>query len=59
MGGGLEDSIAGGDDADNNQEAEIQDRKLVCMVRAERGVDGAVWAPSPHEGHTVLEKSSS
>lgn len=35
VGGGLEDSIAGGDDPDNNQDNEIidiQDRKLVCMV---------------------------
>lgn len=33
VGGGLDDSIVGGDETDNNQEAEVQDRKLVCMVR--------------------------
>lgn len=33
VGGGLEDSVVGGDETDNNQDAEIQDRKLVCMVR--------------------------
>lgn len=33
VGGGLEDNMAGGDEADNNQDMEIQDRKLVCMVR--------------------------
>lgn len=33
VGGGLEDNIAGGDETDNNQDAEIQERKLVCMVR--------------------------
>lgn len=33
VGGGLEDSMAGGDEADNNQDPEVQDRKLVCMVR--------------------------
>lgn len=33
VGGGLEDNMAGGDETDNNQDAEIQDRKLVCMVR--------------------------
>lgn len=32
VGGGLDDSIVGGDETDNNQDAEIQDRKLVCMV---------------------------
>lgn len=35
VGGGLEDNMAGGDDSDNNQDAEIHDRKLVCMVRRE------------------------
>lgn len=35
VGGGLEDNMAGGDDSDNNQDAEIHDRKLVCMVRQE------------------------
>lgn len=41
MGGGLEDNIAGGDEVDNNQDTEIQDRKLVCMVRRnnQQGVD--------------------
>lgn len=33
VGGGLEDNMAGGDETDNNQDTEIQDRKLVCMVR--------------------------
>ncbi|XP_045888935.1 kinesin-like protein KIF13B isoform X2 [Micropterus dolomieu] len=33
VGGGLEDSMAGGDDADNNQDPEVQDRKLVCMIK--------------------------
>lgn len=33
VGGGLEDSMAGGDELDNNQDTEVQDRKLVCMVR--------------------------
>lgn len=32
VGGGLEDNMAGGDESDNNQDNEIQDRKLVCMV---------------------------
>ncbi|XP_038558095.1 kinesin-like protein KIF13B isoform X2 [Micropterus salmoides] len=33
VGGGLEDSMAGGDEADNNQDPEVQDRKLVCMIK--------------------------
>ncbi|XP_056269627.1 kinesin-like protein KIF13B isoform X3 [Pseudoliparis swirei] len=33
VGGGLEDSMAGGDEADNNQDTEMQDRKLVCMIK--------------------------
>lgn len=33
VGGGLEDNMAGGDEPDNNQDSEVQDRKLVCMVR--------------------------
>ncbi|XP_030018631.1 kinesin-like protein KIF13B isoform X7 [Sphaeramia orbicularis] len=36
IGGGLEDSMAGGDESDNNQDneiTEIQDRKLVCMIK--------------------------
>lgn len=33
VGGGLEDNMAGGDEPDNNQDMEVQDRKLVCMVR--------------------------
>ncbi|KAJ0056298.1 hypothetical protein NL108_004575 [Boleophthalmus pectinirostris] len=36
VGGGLEDSVAGGDDPDNvqdNETIEIQDRKLVCMIK--------------------------
>ncbi|XP_053194537.1 kinesin-like protein KIF13B isoform X1 [Scomber japonicus] len=32
VGGGLEDNMAGGDEPDNNQD-EIQDRKLVCMIK--------------------------
>uniref|UniRef100_A0A4W6G5E4 Kinesin family member 13B n=1 Tax=Lates calcarifer TaxID=8187 RepID=A0A4W6G5E4_LATCA len=33
VGGGLEDNMAGGDEPDNNQDTEIQDRKLVCMIK--------------------------
>uniref|UniRef100_A0A671Y6N4 Kinesin family member 13B n=1 Tax=Sparus aurata TaxID=8175 RepID=A0A671Y6N4_SPAAU len=33
VGGGLEDNMAGGDESDNNQDNEIQDRKLVCMIK--------------------------
>uniref|UniRef100_A0A668AUQ5 Kinesin family member 13B n=1 Tax=Myripristis murdjan TaxID=586833 RepID=A0A668AUQ5_9TELE len=33
IGGGLEDSMAGGEEPDNNQDAEFQDRKLVCMIK--------------------------
>ncbi|XP_013871024.1 kinesin-like protein KIF13B isoform X2 [Austrofundulus limnaeus] len=33
VGGGLEDSMAGGDDLDNNQDSEVEDRKLVCMIK--------------------------
>ncbi|XP_037102409.1 kinesin-like protein KIF13B isoform X2 [Syngnathus acus] len=33
VGGALEDNIAGGDDPDNNPDSEIQDRKLVCMIK--------------------------
>ncbi|XP_044059645.1 kinesin-like protein KIF13B isoform X6 [Siniperca chuatsi] len=33
VGGGLEDSMAGGDEPDNNQDPEVQDRKLVCMIK--------------------------
>ncbi|XP_061748223.1 kinesin-like protein KIF13B isoform X2 [Nerophis ophidion] len=33
VGGALEDNIAGGDDPDNNLDSEIQDRKLVCMIK--------------------------
>ncbi|XP_041795436.1 kinesin-like protein KIF13B isoform X3 [Chelmon rostratus] len=33
VGGGLEDNMAGGDESDNNQDAEVQDRKLVCMIK--------------------------
>ncbi|XP_037604661.1 kinesin-like protein KIF13B isoform X4 [Sebastes umbrosus] len=33
VGGGLEDNMAGGDEPDNNQDSEIQDRKLVCMIK--------------------------
>ncbi|XP_037835818.1 kinesin-like protein KIF13B isoform X2 [Kryptolebias marmoratus] len=33
VGGGLEDNMAGGDDPDNNQDSEIEDRKLVCMIK--------------------------
>lgn len=35
VGGGLEDNMAGGDETDNNQDAEFEDRKLVCMVSGE------------------------
>ncbi|XP_068432931.1 kinesin-like protein KIF13B isoform X2 [Clinocottus analis] len=33
VGGGLEDNMAGGDETDNNQDTEVQDRKLVCMIK--------------------------
>ncbi|XP_034536081.1 kinesin-like protein KIF13B isoform X2 [Notolabrus celidotus] len=33
VGGGLEDNMAGGDECDNNQDGEVQDRKLVCMIK--------------------------
>uniref|UniRef100_A0A8C4HN27 Kinesin family member 13Ba n=1 Tax=Dicentrarchus labrax TaxID=13489 RepID=A0A8C4HN27_DICLA len=33
VGGGLEDNMAGGDESDNNQDTEVQDRKLVCMIK--------------------------
>ncbi|XP_057709910.1 kinesin-like protein KIF13B isoform X2 [Corythoichthys intestinalis] len=33
VGGALEDNIAGGDDPENNLDLEIQDRKLVCMIK--------------------------
>uniref|UniRef100_A0AAQ5ZNA8 Kinesin family member 13Ba n=1 Tax=Amphiprion ocellaris TaxID=80972 RepID=A0AAQ5ZNA8_AMPOC len=33
VGGGLDDSMAGGDESDNNQDNEVQDRKLVCMIK--------------------------
>ncbi|XP_061621373.1 kinesin-like protein KIF13B isoform X2 [Phyllopteryx taeniolatus] len=33
VGGALEDNIAGGDDPDHNPDSEIQDRKLVCMIK--------------------------
>uniref|UniRef100_A0A8D0AN83 Kinesin family member 13B n=1 Tax=Sander lucioperca TaxID=283035 RepID=A0A8D0AN83_SANLU len=33
VGGGLEDNMAGGDEPDNNQDTEVQDRKLVCMIK--------------------------
>ncbi|XP_077941014.1 kinesin-like protein KIF13B isoform X3 [Gasterosteus aculeatus] len=33
VGGGLEDNIAGGDEPDNNQDTEVPDRKLVCMIK--------------------------
>lgn len=36
VGGGLEDNMAGGEELDNNLDTEIQDRKLVCMVRIDR-----------------------
>uniref|UniRef100_A0A3Q3WYP8 Uncharacterized protein n=1 Tax=Mola mola TaxID=94237 RepID=A0A3Q3WYP8_MOLML len=33
VGGGLEENMAGGDESDNNGETEVQDRKLVCMIK--------------------------
>ncbi|KAM6943532.1 kinesin-like protein KIF13B [Xenentodon cancila] len=33
VGGGLEDNMAGGDEPDNNQDSEVEDRKLVCMIK--------------------------
>lgn len=40
VGGGLEDNMAGGDETDNNQDAEFEDRKLVCMVSREAAARG-------------------
>ena len=42
VGGGLEDNMAGGDEPDNNQDTEIQDRKLVCMVRQGRSSEEGI-----------------
>ncbi|KAM9409082.1 kinesin-like protein KIF13B [Pholidichthys leucotaenia] len=33
VGGGLEDNMAGGEESDFNQDDEVQDRKLVCMIK--------------------------
>nr|XP_043886061.1 kinesin-like protein KIF13B isoform X2 [Solea senegalensis] len=33
VGGGFEDNMAGGDEPDHNQDSEIEDRKLVCMIK--------------------------
>uniref|UniRef100_A0A8C5EB90 Kinesin-like protein KIF13B n=1 Tax=Gouania willdenowi TaxID=441366 RepID=A0A8C5EB90_GOUWI len=33
VGGGIEDNIAGGEEYDNGQDTELQDRKLVCMIK--------------------------
>ncbi|XP_061603004.1 kinesin-like protein KIF13B isoform X2 [Cololabis saira] len=33
VGGALEDSMAGGDEPDNNQDSDVEDRKLVCMIK--------------------------
>ncbi|XP_051577998.1 kinesin-like protein KIF13B isoform X2 [Myxocyprinus asiaticus] len=33
VGGGFDDSIAGGDDSDGSPEGEVQERKLVCMIK--------------------------
>uniref|UniRef100_A0A672GXT9 Kinesin family member 13Ba n=1 Tax=Salarias fasciatus TaxID=181472 RepID=A0A672GXT9_SALFA len=33
LGGGLEDSMAGGEEPDYNQDSDVQDRKLVCMIK--------------------------
>ncbi|XP_023809427.1 kinesin-like protein KIF13B isoform X1 [Oryzias latipes] len=33
VGGFLEDSMAGGDEPENNHDSEVEDRKLVCMIK--------------------------
>ncbi|XP_024151363.1 kinesin-like protein KIF13B isoform X2 [Oryzias melastigma] len=33
VGGFLEDSIAGGEEPENNHDSEVEDRKLVCMIK--------------------------
>lgn len=50
VGGGLDDSIVGGEETDTNQDAEIQDRKLVCMVRCTclQTEAGPSWGPRPN-----------
>lgn len=35
MGGGFDDSVAGGDESDGSPDGEVQERKLVCMVSTE------------------------
>uniref|UniRef100_A0A8C1ZXA1 Kinesin family member 13Ba n=1 Tax=Cyprinus carpio TaxID=7962 RepID=A0A8C1ZXA1_CYPCA len=35
MGGGFDDSVAGGDDSDGSPDGDVQERKLVCMVSTE------------------------
>lgn len=32
VGGGFDDSVAGGDESDGSPDGEMQERKLVCMV---------------------------
>uniref|UniRef100_A0A9J7X995 Kinesin family member 13Ba n=1 Tax=Cyprinus carpio carpio TaxID=630221 RepID=A0A9J7X995_CYPCA len=33
MGGGFDDSVAGGDDSDGSPDGDVQERKLVCMIK--------------------------
>lgn len=35
MGGGFDDSVAGGDESDGSPDGDEQERKLVCMVSSE------------------------
>lgn len=54
LGGGLEDNMAGGDETDNNQDAEFEDRKLVCMVSGEVGLRGK--SRQPQQCLEILQK---
>lgn len=56
VGGGLDDGIAGGEETENNHDAEIQDRKLVCMVRhrplhSSRAAPGQTGRPGTSTSH--------
>lgn len=53
LGGGLEDNMAGGDETDNNQDAEFEDRKLVCMVSEEVALRGKSQQLSRAPGDTA------
>uniref|UniRef100_A0A7N8XW61 Kinesin family member 13Ba n=1 Tax=Mastacembelus armatus TaxID=205130 RepID=A0A7N8XW61_9TELE len=54
VGGGLEDNMAGGDEPENNQDTEVQDRKLVCMVRSKKFVDPSSSSPSSKDPHCMV-----